>query len=404
MNPELKQAVEDSNKVITALRAEVDALKGSMDGLDKDKISKMEADLATAISEKSALEQRLVAVENAKGRPGVAGVKSEMTEEHKSLFFDNLRNPTEAKTAKLLELQEKAAFTTTDGSIAIPKEISSVISAIETDMSVMRSLARVVTAGADYSELLDVKGTGARWVGEGDDLTGSTSGPGLVQVKPVYGMLNARPEATLQALQDVFFDLETFISQGIGEQFALAEEIAFVGGDGVDKPKGFLAAPKAATADATRAQGTLQYFATGVANDLAASPFDTLNRLVFGTKAGYRANGKFALNSLTLARHATVKDTTGNYILRQSVAAGLPDMLLGYATAIVEAMPDIAADATPIAFGDFKRGYLIADRPVISIIRDNVTKPGFVAWNAFKRVGGSVKDTRAIKLLKIAAA
>jgi HK97 family phage major capsid protein len=66
-------------------------------------------------------------------------------------------------------------------------------------------------------------------------------------------------------------------------------------------------------------------------------------------------------------------------------------------------MPNIGANALPVAFGDFQRGYLIADRVGMGIVRDEVTKPGYIRYIMFKRVGGKIKDSNAIKLLKIAA-
>ena len=115
------------------------------------------------------------------------------------------------------------------------------------------------------------------------------------------------------------------------------------------------------------------------------------------------AAGRFVLNSLTLAQYAKVKDTNGQYLLQRAVSEGLPDMLMGYATTIAEDMPDVAADATPIASGDFQRGYLIADRAGRQLIRDEATKPGYIRWQIFKRVGGILKDSDAIKLLRVSA-
>jgi HK97 family phage major capsid protein len=125
--------------------------------------------------------------------------------------------------------------------------------------------------------------------------------------------------------------------------------------------------------------------------------------MAFTLKAGYRANARFVMNSLTMAALAKIKDSTGQYLLQPSVSQGAPASMLGYGVTVAEDMPAIAANAFPVAFGDFSRGYLIADRVGMGIVRDEVTKPGYVRYIMFKRVGGKLKDTAAIKLLKVAA-
>ena len=78
--------------------------------------------------------------------------------------------------------------------------------------------------------------------------------------------------------------------------------------------------------------------------------------------------------------------------------AGLPDGSSEPATR----MPDIAAGTYPIAFGNFRHGYLIAERSATQVLRDPFTNKPFVHFYATKRVGGQVLDSNAIKLLKIA--
>ena len=63
-------------------------------------------------------------------------------------------------------------------------------------------------------------------------------------------------------------------------------------------------------------------------------------------------------------------------------------------------MPDIASDSFSIAFGDFRRGYLIVDRVGIRILRDPYSSKPYVLFYATKRVGGGIQDFEAIKLLR----
>ncbi|MEA2942594.1 MAG: hypothetical protein QOD09_3123 [Bradyrhizobium sp.] len=53
-----------------------------------------------------------------------------------------------------------------------------------------------------------------------------------------------------------------------------------------------------------------------------------------------------------------------------------------------------------VAFGDFKRGYLIVDRHGVRVLRDPYSAKPYVLFYTTKRVGGGVQDFDAIKLLK----
>lgn len=416
MSDELKTLLAETkaaNEKITAIRGELDATKAS-DALSKEKISKMEKDLAETLSAKQAaeltlkaVENRLAEVETKANRPGAMG-GSAAVDEHKAALVAFLRAPEDAKAqADLAAFQAKAAefnsLTGIAGGLAIPKQVATEIAKVAQDLSPIRQIARVVTVGTtDYSELVDLNGAGWEWVGE-TDTRNKTNTPDIGEARPKWGMIAAKPEATIESIQDGFFDVEAWLIDSVVRQFAIAEGQAFVSGNGTKKPMGFLSAASVATGDATRAFGTLQHLVTGEAADLGANPFDPLYNLVFGTKAEYRANARFVLNSLTLAGYAKVKNANGDYIFQPSPVAGTPDRLLGYGATIAEDMPNVAADATPVAFGDFNRGYLIADRAGLTVIRDPITKPGYVRFQLFRRVGGCLKDTNAIKLLKVSA-
>ena len=66
-------------------------------------------------------------------------------------------------------------------------------------------------------------------------------------------------------------------------------------------------------------------------------------------------------------------------------------------------MPDIGANTLPIAFGDFRQGYVIVDRQGVRINRDELTQKGRIVFDVYKRVGGGAGDFNAVKFLKIAA-
>lgn len=413
----LTALIEEGNKTITALRAEVEGMK-SADVVQSEKLTRIEADLAANLKAKQdaelalkAMEDRLEQVETKAGRPGrgtPAGGDAG-ADEYKQAFIDFVRNPSNPQLQqKMFDLQTKATDVRTSagasGGFALPEEISRDIAKQVQDISPIRQIARVVQVGTpDYKELVDLNGFGTEWVGE-TDTRSQTNTPNIGEVAPTFGELAAKPEATRHSLEDLFFNVESWLTGSASEAFAIAEGAAFVSGNGTNKPTGILGGPTPlATGDAARAFGTLQYIPTGQAAALAANPFDTFHDLIYGLKAGYRSGARFLMNSLVMAQLAKIKDSEGRYLMQASVADGVPDRISGYGITIAEDMPSIAAGTLPVAFGDFQRGYLIADRVGMGIVRDEVTKPGYIRYIMFKRVGGKLKDTNAIKLLKIAA-
>jgi HK97 family phage major capsid protein len=124
--------------------------------------------------------------------------------------------------------------------------------------------------------------------------------------------------------------------------------------------------------------------------------------LAYAVKSGYRANAHFVMNRATEAAIRKFKDADGNYIWQPAGRPGDMPTLLGHPVAESEDMPDIAADAHAVAFGDFRRGYLVVDRVGIRILRDPYSAKPYVLFYTTKRVGGGIQDFDAIKLLKFA--
>lgn len=411
---ELKTLIEDGNKTIAALRSEVDGLK-SQDVLRTEKVARMEADLATTLSAKAAADLQLkafdarVAEMEAKGNRPKGGAATVEVEEHKAAFIDFMRKGENGGAGqRLFDLQSKATdvrvATAASGGYALPKELAANVLKLAQDLSPIRSISNVVQVGTtDYHEIVSGAGFTTEWVGE-VDTRNQTDTPNFYDIAPTFGELAAKPEITRHSMNDLFFDVEAWLMLEAAERFAAAEGLAFVSGNGTNKPTGFLAGPAPlATADSSRAFGTLQYVATGQAAALATNPFDTFKTLRFTLKAAYQANARFVMNSLTMASLATVKDTTGQYLLTQAVREGEADMISGKPVLVAEDMPNIGAAAFPVAFGDFQKGYTIADVVGMWMIRDEVTKPGWVRFPMHKRLGGKLRDTQAIKLLKISA-
>lgn len=365
-------------------------LEGKLDGINQ-KLSDLEG-------VKKTLEEALK-----KGnRIGGQGEKDEAVEEHKKAFDGYLRK---GREDGLRELEEKAINlgSDADGGYGVPEDLDRNITQLERDLSVMRSLCNVISVGSEeYKKLVNIGGASSGWVGETDPRP-ETPGPKLAQIAPYFGEIYANPAVTQKALDDIFFDVEGWLADELSWEFDEQEGGAFITGNGTNKPKGFLAYASSAVADkaGTRPFGTLQFVTSGAA--AALNNPDRLIDLIHSLKRGYRKNAAFLGNNLTLASLRKLKDNEGNYLWRPGLEAGAPGVLLGYRYEEDEAMPDIAADSIPLAFGDFKRGYTIADVRGTRVLRDPFTNKPFVHFYTTKRVGGGLMDSLAIKLLKIAA-
>ncbi len=211
------------------------------------------------------------------------------------------------------------------------------------------------------------------------------------------------PAATASLLEDSVVDLDQWISGEVETAFAEQEGAAFVTGDGVNKPRGFL--DYAVVAEAAWRWGSLGAVVTGVAGALPDEhPSDVLIETIYALKAGYRQNAHWVMNRRTQAMLRKLKDADGNYLWQPPAAVGQKAMLMGFPLVEAEEMPDVAPDAAAIAFGDFQRGYLVVDRRGVHVLRDPYSAKPYVLFYTTKRVGGGVQDFDAIKLIRFGVA
>ncbi|WP_375397141.1 phage major capsid protein [uncultured Sphingomonas sp.] len=302
-----------------------------------------------------------------------------------------------------VEMKSFNATTGDAGGYALPREIDATIDRALTAISPIRAIANVVKVGsAGYRRLVTSGGTPSGWAAE-TALRPETATPTFNEIAPPMGDLYANPSASQAMLDDAQFDVESWLADEIATEFARAEGAAFVNGNGTSRPRGFLQAPTATASDATRAFGTLQYLASGAAGDFAANPQDRLIDLVQSLRGPYRQGAAWVMNAATLARIRKFKTAEGAFLWMPGLSLGQPATLLGYPVVESEDMPDIAANSPAIAFGNFRAGYLIAERTETAILRDPYSNKPFVNFYAVKRVGGCVSNAEAIKLMKFAA-
>jgi len=308
------------------------------------------------------------------------------------------------RSGAVIETKAFTGVTGDAGGYAIPKEIDAVIDATLKSASPIRSIASVVQVGsAGYRKLVTTGGTPSGWAAEADARPG-TATPVFAEIAPPMGELYANPSASQAMLDDALFDVEGWLAGEIAAEFAKAEGAAFVNGSGVNRPRGFLAAPTSNAGDATRTFGTLQYLASGAAGDFGSGAPERLIDLVQSLRAPYRQGATWVMNAATAARIRKFKTSDGQFLWQPSLASGQPASLLGYPVVEAEDMPDIAANSLSIAFGNFRAGYLITERQETNVLRDPYSNKPFVTFYATKRVGGCVSNSEAIKLMKFAAA
>lgn len=375
------------------------------------KLTKIDAELDRLSDLKKDLEL-LVTRASRPGLGAASGARaSAEAEAYKSAFVDWMRSPSDfgrqqKVQAAAKDLEKRATQTVTStgsaGGFALPEEIESAIARLSVDISPIRQIATVRTVStSDYKELFDVNGAAFEWLAEAATRN-QTNTSDLAEVAPTMGTGSARPRASEESLDDLFFNVEAWLIQTASEAIAQGEGAAFVGGNGTARPTGFLAGPTpVSTADSGRAFGTLQYIASGGAAALPTSA-DVFYDMIYAARARYRANARWVTSKAILAALRKYKDSTNAYLWQPSLSLGQPDTFMGFPISEAEDMQAVAANSFPLAFGDFREGYLIVDRVGMRMTRDEITLPGFVQFYIRKRVGGKIRNSQAIKLLKIA--
>jgi HK97 family phage major capsid protein len=404
MSAEVLKAFEDFKKANDERLAQIEA-KGHADPLLAEKVDKINAALTEAENKvKARIDDLETKLNRANfGGGGGASEQDQARAEYRKEFGAFFRRGVDNG---LDDLAIKAALSVgsdPDGGFTVPFELDQSISRVMAKYSAMRSLATVRTIGAaSFKTLINLAGNQSGWVGDTDSGT-ETNTPKLAELEYPAMTVYSFPFATQEMLDDSFLDIEGWLADEVAIDFSEQEGAAFITGNGVKKPRGLLSYP--VVANASYAHGKLGYIASGAAGAFVSgvTQADCLVDLVHSIKRGYRQNASFLMNTLTLGTIRKFKDTTGEYLYTPTLGPAMPAQFMGYSIEEDDNMPDIAANSYSVAFGDFKQGYLIVDRMGVRVLRDPLTKKGYVGFYTTKRVGGGVKKFEAIKLLKMAA-
>lgn len=351
--------------------------------------------------------KRLDDIEIAIGRsalPGGGSSKDAATtraaNEHKEKFFAWARKGSDPDGLRNLEVQANlSTLSDPDGGYLVPVEIEKNIERLALASVAMRRLARIVTSKGEYTKPLSKGGATGGWVAE-KAARPETDTPTLALFSPPMNEIYAMPSVTQKLLDMSDFDIAAWLIEEINDVFVTTEGTGFITGNGVSRVKGIIDSTLM-IANANWVYGKTGYIAGGHASLLNNA--DKLFSLQHALKPVYRANGTWLMNDATLETVRKFKDGDGNYIWRPGLSENAPDTLLGKPVEIDDNMPDIGADAYPIAFGDFKRAYTIVDHVSgTRLLRDPYTTKGYVNFYVTKRIAGGISNYEAIKFLKIA--
>lgn len=308
----------------------------------------------------------------------------------KKLTNEELRNYIRTGEARSLSTAVPA-----DGGYTVIPELDKEIMRQLSDESEMRAICTVKKIGSnEYKKLVSVGGAIVNHGEEGTART-ETATPKLEEVSIKLYPIYAYPKTTQEILDFSDLDVLSWLTDEIKDTFVETEEIDLISGNGTKKANGFLSYPQAVQSDKERPFGTLEKMT------VTAITADSLIDLLFKLKKKYRKNAVWTMNSNTAAILQKLKNGNGDYIWRDGLKAGDPDMLLGKPVHYLENMNDKGA---VIAVGDFKRGYYIVDHETgVRTRPDNITEPGFYKVHTDKYLGGGLVDSNAIKILEVSA-
>lgn len=318
--------------------------------------------------------------------------------EHKAAFRAYVRS---GESAGLKSIEEKAMSVGSgpDGGYLVPQPAEAEILRRMASISPIRAMATVRQISTNtFRKAFSTSGSASGWVAESDPRP-QTGNQQLADMNFPAMELYAMPAATQTLLDDGTVDVEQWIAEEIDTVFAEQEGAAFVNGNGVNKPTGFLGYTKSSVS--TWSWGKTAYVPTGLsANFPVSNPSDILVELIYALRAGYRQNASFVMNRKVQSAVRKFKASTGEYLWTPPATVGANALLMNFPIVESEDMPDLAADSYSIAFGDFRRGYLVVDRMGIRILRDPYSAKPYVLFYTTKRVGGGIQDFDAIKVLK----
>lgn len=391
----VKEMRDTNDERLGKLEAKVDPL----DVAKFDAISASVTDLKEALN---GINAKIAAA--ALDGTGLTRPRSQDEEDYSKKFFSYFKDGQgehEVKAAQRTGV--RAAMTegsNSDGGYTTPVEWDRTITGRLKLISPMRQNATVqAITSAGFTKLFTDRNVGSGWVGETASRP-ATSTPQFTALTFGVGEIYANPAASQTLLDDSEIDVEKWLAGEVDTEFERQESIAYIGGDGTNKPYGVLTYVTGAANAARHPWGDIKVTNSGAA---AAFTSDPIIDMIYSLAAAYSPGAKFFANRASLAAIRKLKDGQGNYLWNPTFVAGQPSTLAGYALIDMPDMPVAAAGNIALLFGDMARTYLIIDRMGTRVLRDPFTNKPYVSFYTTKRVGGGVQNPDAMKAMKISA-
>ena len=403
VTPEIRGLQDEMRQTFESFReandTRLDELEQRMTGdvVTSDKVDR----IAAALDAQNQKIERLALKEMRPALGPDMARRGEPSSEHKSAFERYVRGGDEGPLRRF-EAKAMSSLTGADGGFLVPDETETEIGRRLASISPIRGIASVRTVStAVLKKPFAISGAESGWVSE-IAARDQTAAPQLAELSFPTMELYAMPAATASLLDDAAVDIDRWIGEEVEQAFAAQEGAAFVNGDGINKPKGFMTYPK--VEESAWSWGSVGTVASGADGGFAdGEAADALVDLVYALKAGYRQNASFVMNRRAQAAVRKLKDNEGNYLWLPPASAGARATLMGFPLVEAEEMPNIGVGSCAIAFGDFARFYLVVDRQGVRVLRDPYTAKPYILFYTTKRVGGGIQDFDAAKLLEFSA-
>ena len=403
VTPEIRGLQDEMRQTFESFReandTRLDELEQRMTGdvVTSDKVDR----IAAALDAQNQKIERLALKEMRPALGPDMARRGEPSSEHKSAFERYVRCGDEGPLRRF-EAKAMSSLTGADGGFLVPDETETEIGRRLASISPIRGIASVRTVStAVLKKPFAISGAESGWVSE-TAARDQTAAPQLAELSFPTMELYAMPAATAALLDDAAVDIDRWIGEEVEQAFAAQEGAAFVNGDGINKPKGFMTYPK--VEESAWSWGSVGTVASGADGGFAdGEAADALVDLVYALKAGYRQNASFVMNRRAQAAVRKLKDNEGNYLWLPPASAGARATLMGFPLVEAEEMPNIGVGSCAIAFGDFARFYLVVDRQGVRVLRDPYTAKPYILFYTTKRVGGGIQDFEAAKLLEFSA-
>lgn len=407
---ELKDLIEKQGRAFEEFKSALAESEKKKTTESEAKVDKLNDELTKLSKQLKEVGERAEAAEKLASRPNRGdGTKATQEEvEHKKALFEYLKKGAEGDL-RGLEKKAMSAGSNPDGGYTVHSELDAMIDRVARQTIVMRRLATVRTiTGRSFKKIVQTSGASAGGWGNERSAPAETGTPGLVELEFTPGTLWAEPRATQELLEDSDQNIEAWLADEVGITFEEQENAAFLSGSGVNRPRGFLDYP--IVANGSYAWGSIGYVPSGASGDFAApstsvSPVDAFTDLHHALKPKYRANANWLMGDATVAKVRKFKDGEGNLQWKPGATVDQPfvELFLGKPIEYDDNMPAVEANSYSVAFGDFKRGYLIVDRRGTQVLRDPFSSKPYVKFWTTRRVGGGVQNFEAIKLMKMAS-